>query len=194
MAALQPAPMSFADYLRWEAAQSEKHELVDGYPLPRRLRMMTGGTGRHSVLAMRIGAALFARLPKGCLPYASDLKVVSPTGNARYPDVTVDCSPKTLGQLYAEAPQVVFEVLSPSNTVLEQTRAFHDYQSIPSLSAIVFLSQDAPFAQVWRREGASWRAEQVDGIEERIVLPSLDLTLALAELYEGLDWPAADQA
>lgn len=188
MTALQPAPMSFPEYLRWEAAQSEKHELVDGFPLPRRLRMMTGGTGRHSFLASRVIASLFPRLRSPCRPYTSDLKVLSPTGNARYPDVTVDCSPKTLGQLYAEAPQVVFEVLSPSNTVLEQTRAFHDYQSIPSLDAIVFLSQDAPFAQVWSRGAEGWSVEEVHGLEAEIAIAGLELRLPLEELYRGLDF------
>ena len=180
--------MSFPEYLRWEAAQTEKHELVDGFPLPRRLRMMTGGTGRHSFLASRVIASLFPRLRSPCRPYTSDLKVLSPTGNARYPDVTVDCSPKTLGQLYAEAPQVVFEVLSPSNTVLEQTRAFHDCQSIPSLEAIVFISQDAPFAQVWRRGAEAWSVQEVHGLEAEIAITGLELRLPLEELYQGLDF------
>jgi Uma2 family endonuclease len=179
--------MSIDEYLAWEAQQEEKHELIDGLPVRRRLRMMAGGTVRHALIAMNIGAWLRPRLrSRRCAPYGSDLKVLSPTGAFRYPDVTVDCSPKTGRATFAQDPRVVMEVLSAANDTMAVTRLMHDYQAIETVTAIVFFSQDGAYAQVFARTDKGWRAEEARGLEVSIDLPGLDLTLPLAEVYEGV--------
>lgn len=197
MLAPRPASMTMEEYLTWEAAQAEKHEFVDGQVIPRRMRMMAGGTGRHARLAANAIRALGNALRGGpCAPYGSDLKVQCATGSARYPDVTVDCSPLTGRAVFAQDPRVVIEVLSPANDTMAITRLMYDYQSIASLSAIVFVAQDAPYMQVFAREGAGWRLVEVNGLEGGAALPGLDVTLPMAELYEGVsfDPPEAVEA
>lgn len=179
--------MSVADFLAWEAAQPEKWELVAGQPERRRDRMMAGGTGRHALIAMNIGTSLRPRLRGGpCAPYGSDLKVACPTEAVRYPDVTVDCSDKTGRAVSAQDPQVVLEVLSAVNDTMAVTRLMHDYQSLQTVRAIVFVSQDTPLVQVFDRTETGWGVVEARGLEAEMTLPGLALAVPLAEIYEGV--------
>jgi len=183
-----PKPMTIPEFLAWEALQEEKHELVDGFPLPRRLRAMSGGTRRHALIGTNAASALRNRLRGGpCRAYGSDLKVASPTGRVRYPDALVECGRGDPNSLVAIEPKAMIEVLSPSNTFLHQERVLEDYQAIESVEYVVFLHQDQPLAFVWRREGAAWTREVMEGLERELHLPALGIALPMAELYEGAD-------
>jgi Uma2 family endonuclease len=191
MAEAQWKSMTVAEFLAWEPRQEEKWELVDGAPRLRRLRLMAGGTYNHGFISMNIGAALKPRLRGGpCAPLTSDVRVVSPTGNTRYPDITVDCGPRGF-QLTADAPRAIFEVTSPSNNFRDQIRLLEDYQAIEAVQHIVFVAQTELSALVWTREGAGWRRDEVEGGDGVIALPALELTLPMAEIYDGVTFEAA---
>lgn len=190
MLAVRPATMSFEDYLAWESAQEEKHEFVDGVPVPRRLRLMAGGTLQHAGIAANIVVALQNRLRGGlCRAVGSDLKVRSATGNARYPDVIVNCSPLSL-TLVAPEPRVLLEVLSPSNNTSHQVRLVADYQATPTVEQIVFVQQESPGAQVWTRAADGWRVEAFDALEAVLPLTSVGVELPLGEVYDGVAFEA----
>jgi Uma2 family endonuclease len=184
-------PMTVAEFLSWEPAQEEKWELVDGAPRLRRLRLMAGGTYNHGYVCANIIAALKPRLRGGpCAPLTSDVRVVSPRGNTRYPDITVDCGPRG-SQLTADAPRAIFEVTSPSNSFRDQIRLLEDYQAIETVQHIAFISQTDMSASVWTREGAGWRRDEVDGLDGVIALPALETALPMAEIYDGVTFDAA---
>lgn len=183
-----PKPMTIADFVAWEANQEEKHELVDGAPMPRRLRAMSGGTRRHALIASNTIRAFGNRLDGGpCRAYGSDLKVASPTGRVRYPDAMVECGRGDQKSLLAIEPKALFEVLSPSNSFVHQERVLADYQAIESVEYVIFLAQDQLLAFFWRREGAGWMRDICEGLSGTLTLPALGLTLPLAELYEGAE-------
>jgi Uma2 family endonuclease len=186
MLAVRTPSMSFEDYLVWEADQVEKHEYVDGVPVLRRLRLMSGGTYVHIALAANIVGSLRERLRGGpCRAVGSDLKVRSLTGNARYPDVVVDCGPLSR-TLIAPDPRVLFEVLSPSNSTAHQVRLVADYQAMPSVQQIVFIEQDRPAAMVWSRTDQGWAVDAIEGLETILPLSTLGVELPLVEVYEGV--------
>ena len=190
MLAAKPRPMSVEDYLAWEAAQEEKWELVDGFPVLRRIRLLAGGaTYVHSRLAANIIAALHPKLRGGpCSVHTADLKVKAESA-VRYPDVSIDCgTPYT--SLVAFTPRVLFEVLSPSTGAFTQTRVLADYQSIASVEQIVFFSQDGPEAQSWRRIEKGWAFAEHHGREAVIGLDSVGLELPLAEVYAEVEFEA----
>jgi Uma2 family endonuclease len=194
MSTAERAHMTLDEFLAWEAAQEEKWELVDGRPVLRRLRKeataMAGGSGYHSLIGRNILGRLFGRhLQGGCGPYASDLKTVAAAGY-RYPDVTVDCGRHGADTSVAVDPRIVFEVLSPSNTPFQLNRLLADYQSVASIEQIVFLRQDAPQAQTWRRAENGWMLEEIDGLDAAIDLPSVGASLPMAEIYEGVEFAA----
>jgi Uma2 family endonuclease len=131
--------------------------------------------------------SLSPRLGSGpCEALPSDLKVQSPTGNARYPDVVVECGALADDDLFAHTPRVLFEVLSPSNTVRQQLKLIADYQAMPSVEQVVFLEQRRPSALLWTRNADGWRAEDVEGLDAVLRLPSIDVDLPMAEVYERL--------
>jgi Uma2 family endonuclease len=178
--------MTFDDYLVWEARQEAKYELVDGQPVLRRvLRGMSGGTKAHCAIAGRLVGAINARLPRGgpCVAMGSDFKVRSPTGNARYPDVIVDCSSSGWKDLYTPAPTVLIEVLSPSNDDKDLDTRRTDYMAIPSAAIVAFVGQDAPSAETWTRDGVGWRRALAEGKHGALDLAVLDMTIPFTEIY-----------
>lgn len=187
MFAEQPRRMSEAEYLAWEEGQEERHELIDGHPVARSLRMMSGGTSAHALLCASMASALRRRTRGGpCRGYGGELKIRSPTGAVRYPDAMVDCGPLNLRSYFASEPAIVVEVLSPSNTAREQARLLWDYQAVPSIQQIIFLEQDAPAGFAWTRDEQAWRLSEFDGWEAAITLGPLGVELLLSEVYEDI--------
>lgn len=197
----RPGPFTWDEYMAWEAEQEEKWELVDGYAVPRSDRWdfdpatgMAGARRSHNRVVKNLIVSLTNRL-RGtrCEALPSDIKTRSPTGNGRYPDVTVECGQTDLDSLIAE-PRLVFEVLSRSNTLKQQLKLLEDYQAVPGMEQIVFLEQDRPAALSWTRAGGAWSREELDGVDAELRLPGLDLTLPLTEAYEGFPFAAAGAA
>ncbi|MBL8551852.1 MAG: Uma2 family endonuclease [Hyphomonadaceae bacterium] len=188
--------MSFEDYLAWEETQAEKHELVGGRPVLRRLRLMAGGTEFHAQIAANLVRAIGNRLAGGpCRVFGSDFKIRSPTGNARYPDVMIKCSEADGKSLFTTEPRVLMEVLSASNaSPLDQFRLLQDYKAFASVEYIVFLAQEQPQAVVWTRQDDDWAQAEFDGLEETLELPSLAVSLPFAEIYDGVAFePPAEE-
>lgn len=179
--------MSFEDYLDWESRQEEKFEYVDGEPVLRRaLRGMAGGTTAHDVIAGDLRSAIKSRLPRRgrCIALGSDFKVRSPTGNSRYPDVSVDCSGIGWKALFTTAPKVVFEVMSPSNDDADKNSRLADYRAIRTVAHIGFVEQDRLAVELWTRDGDDWRRTLIEGEDGVLDLAALEIAVPLAEIYE----------
>jgi Uma2 family endonuclease len=174
--------MSAEDYLVWEARQERKHELVNGVT-----RLMAGGTIAHFQIIRNVTIALHTRLRGGkCQVLPEGVKVRAPNGNHRYPDVLVECGAPRPGDLVADKPTVLFEVLSPSTEWFDETDKLTEYQALASVQHIVLLSQRRPFGRLWARDGAGWRTTDLDGAEASIELQALNLSLPMAEIYDGV--------
>ena len=176
--------MSLDAFLDWEAKQAARHEFVDGVA-----RMMAGGTIRHAVMMTLVASALLQRLRTGgCRPTTSDLLVVLPNGDGRYPDVTVICPPFQPGDRTTREPVLVVEILSPSTAAYDQSRKLAAYRTIPALRHILILHQDEPRAEVWTRGAAvgadGWTVSTHVGASADVPLPGLGIVLALGELYD----------
>ena len=177
-------------YLRWEAAQERKHELVGG-----EVRAMAGASRAHNEIVVNLLIALRQLLRGGpCRPYGSDMKVAIPNRNYRYPDVVVDCAKGAPGDLFAAEPAIVFEVLSPSTELFDESDKLADFQSVPAIRQIVLLSQQRLHARSYVRDGEGWRELRHDGWGAHIPLAGLDCRLPLAGVYEGVEWGAPGAA
>jgi len=107
----------------------------------------------------------------------------------RYPDVVVcagrpDQTTRTLTGALA-----IFEVLSDDTATTDRVAKPIDYATVPSLRCYVPLEQTAVAATLFQREpgGPRIASAHIDGA---LVLPGLDVTMALAELYQGLTFAA----
>lgn len=180
--------MSFDRYIEWEKSQERKHELVGGV-----ITMMAGGTAAHNRVCRNLLTALQIRLRgKPCEPFGSDMKVLIPIGNVRYPDVTVDCGQPKPSDLWAAEPRVIIEVLSPSTEWFDQTQKLEEYQSIPSVAHVAFLSQNRAFGRVWTRAGGAWNSVDAEGLAAALSFGAIDIDAPLNEIYEGVEFAAAE--
>lgn len=108
-----------------------------------------------------------------------------------YPDAFVVCDPNQANDTSHDAPVVVLEVTSPSTRRIDLAEKKDAYLSIPSLMVYLVAESAEPVAQVFRRSpDGDFRREPAIGLEAIIPLPEIGVSLALADLYEDIDFKA----
>jgi Uma2 family endonuclease len=186
------ARMSATEYLEWEQGQRDKHQFIGGH-----VYAMAGGSPRHNRLCANVLGRLYVSLRGGpCGPFSSDQKIYIPaTGNFVYPDASVVCAAVQLHSGTTDVidnPKVLIEVLSRSTEHHDRGDKWEDYQSVPSLTDYVLVSQRIPRIEHFGREpDGSWRY-RVAGAGGRLEL-STGTVLVVDEIYEGaFDVPGDD--
>jgi Uma2 family endonuclease len=175
---------TFADYLALERDSEIKHEFEAGEILA-----MSGGTARHSALAVNVAVALSSGRPSGCTVFQSDMRVrVVATGRATYSDVSMACGPIEYDPEDAQHttiinPVLLVEVLSVTTEKGDRGNKWMHYQRIPSLVEYVLVSQE-PRIEIFRRTpAATWEYREVR--EGNVTLasgPTLDISMLYADL------------
>jgi Uma2 family endonuclease len=186
MAQLNPQPLTFEQFLDWERGQELKHEFVDGVPVG-----MAGGTEAHNIIQANLIAAAAPKLRgSGCRPFPSDMLVRTGTGRGRYPDMTIDCGPRRGENLVAPEPRVVFEVLSEETQRRDRTIKLADYNATPSIAHYVLIEQGESLVHVYSRGphgDFNLRPQEVRGLDGTVELPATNISLAMSEIYDGLE-------
>jgi Uma2 family endonuclease len=172
-------------FLEWELTQEGKHEFVAG-----QIIAMAGGTRAHFLIAKNVLVALDRRLRGGPCMALHEFKVAIPKGNWRYADVAVDCGPANMNDVAATGPRLIVEVESPSTNFLDELERIEDYQSVPTIEAIIVLSQSRARARLYRRGGDGFRHEDAAGLDAELNLEMFGFALTLAEIYEGVTFDA----
>lgn len=176
-------PTNLPDFLTWEERQAERWEFVDG-----RVWLMAGGTYDHSRIGNNLRGELHRILRNGsCKADGPDLKLVTPEGDAMYPDVLVRCGPPLGRQTSCDDPVVIIEVLSPSTAWHDLSRKRRAYKAIPSLRLLVYVSTEEPWIDILRRRpDGNWEeSEVVEGLEATMRLPEIGAEVAMHEIYAG---------
>jgi Uma2 family endonuclease len=168
------------------APDSERYEYVKG----RIVQQQPGGTLMHATVAKR-----FARLIEDQLEgdnwvvlNGSD-RGVETAETIRYPDVVVEPVGARTDSLSTDRPVLIFEVLSPSSSDRDLTTKPAEYTRLSTLHAYIVASQTAPECLIWLRRPDGTFAddgERIGGQSQSIVVPSLNLTIPLAEIYRGI--------
>lgn len=176
------------EYLTWEEDAPYKSEYVRG-----EIRAMSGGTDDHNTVSVSVGAELRAALRgRGCRVMSSDMKVRTGDGVLRYPDVTVVCGPRRYhgrGQSIVTNPILVVEVLSDSTAATDRGEKLLEYQTIESLQAYLLVDQSSPRVSCYtRQENGHWDYQTVTGVENTLTIPTPEITLALAEVHDGISF------
>jgi Uma2 family endonuclease len=175
---------TFADYLVIERDSEIKHEFDAGEILA-----MSGGTARHSALAMKVGVALHGTRPAGCTVFQSDMRIrVAVTGRATYPDVSMVCGPieydpEDTARTTITNPVLIVEVLSVTTEKGDRGNKWMHYQRIPSLQEYVLVSQE-PRIEIFRRTpSATWEYFEVREGDVRLASgPTLEVALLYTDL------------
>ena len=175
--------MTLEDFLIWEAEQPERYEFDGFQPVA-----MNGGTVAHAAIGVNLAIELGTRLRgKQCRAYGAGLKIIV-AGRVRYLDAFVACSPVVNDATWLTEPVVVFEVLSRSTALVDQTTKNAEYRATPSIQRYVMLSQESVSANVYERRGNQWIGTLVTAPDAVLAMPELGIELPLAALYDGLSF------
>jgi len=178
--------MTYPEYVAAEAAATVRHEFING-----EVFAMAGGTPEHSALAASIIRELGMMLRgKPCRVYTSDLRIrIVGTNMSTYPDASVVCGkPETApGDPNAVVnPTLLVEVLSESTEAYDRGAKAAHYRHIESLKEYVFVAQDEPRLEVYRRtERGGWELFEARS-GERLGIESIGVRLSVDAVYEGL--------
>jgi Uma2 family endonuclease len=194
MSAQPKTYVSVEDYLAGERMSRIKHEYYAG-----EMFAFAGGSEAHNLIAANVLASLHTQLRRRpCKVYPSDMRVkVEHTGLYTYPDVVVVC-----GHPHFEDPAhdtllnpiVIIEVLSPSTERYDRGKKFQNYRTIDSLTEYLLIAQDTyRIEQYLRQPDQQWLLSEATSLDAIIDLPSIQCTLALADIYEKVAIDDEDQ-
>jgi Uma2 family endonuclease len=91
-------------------------------------------------------------------------------------------------------PVLIVEILSPGTERHDRRTKLPVYRDIESVKEILLIDSESIYAEILRREDDRWITELVRGRDAILRLSSVDLQIAMAELYEGIDIDAENAA
>lgn len=179
--------------LRPGARRGYKSDYYDGEIFDR-----FGGTSLHSLITANLLIAIGSRLRgKPCKAYESNMRLKTPaTGLRTYPDVSVYCAPLEYDpedprKTTAMNPSVVIEVSSPSTESYDRGVKADSYLQLDSLKTYVLVAQDRPFLEIRDRlPNRTWAIRNASGLDAVAQLDAIGVELPLAEVYDGVEFPA----
>ncbi len=154
---------------------------------------MTGGTVKHSRIGRNVLSLLDAKLQNTNFELINnDLRLWIPDyRRGVYPDAMVfDGALQFNGNREDEVlnPLLIVEVLSPSTEEYDRTDKFRMYRSIPSFCEYLLIRQNKVFVEHYSKQAQVWTYSDFDGLNQLISLKSMNVELAIAEIYRGIDF------
>ena len=184
--------MTLAEFLRWEDGTDTRYELIWGVPVA-----IVPPAGAHGVLCVRLGVGPDPRLcsRRPCMAH-TEAGIVRPDREDAYyvADLAVTCSPYRRGQRFVRDPILIVEILAPSTERHDRRTKLPVYCDIESVKRSCSSTRKVSTPKILRYVGDRWITELVQGRETMIRLSSVDLRVAMVELYEGIDFDADDAA
>lgn len=192
MGALPATKISVEEYLALDRAAEFPSEYLDGEMFP-----LATVSWEHSVISINMGSMLRERVAKtACRAVASPLRVrVSPT---KYiiPDMMVVCGKPALTDEHQDTvtnPKVIVEILSPSTADYDYGEKFILYRKLDSFEEYMLVSQNQARVEVAHKTpDKRWVITTYEGLDKTVKLESLDVSLPMAEIYEGIELSPAD--
>src|SRR6266446_5235671 len=181
-----------AEYLEIERGAESKSEFFDG-----EMFAMAGGTPQHSLIATNLAAEFNNRLKTHpCIPYNAALRIkIEGTALFTYPDLSVICGPLQFAEGTDDTvvnPTLLVEVLSDSTEAYDRGKKFEHYRQIGTLLEYLLVSQKEPrVEQFMRQADGHWLLNEAAGLEAALELPSLRISLSLAEVFAKVNFVPA---
>lgn len=192
MTVLPNRKYTLKEYLDLDKNSEERYEYFDGAVFA-----MAGGSPSHARISGNVYSTLQAKLRGGqCEAFNSEMRIKVPLALPyRYPDASVVCGEPVFdeidGQQMLVNPVLIVEVLSPSTAAYDLVDKFAAYQSIDTFREYLLISQDRPhIIQHVKQSKRRWMRIEIEGMESEVMLESVNVTLALIELYERVDFQA----
>lgn len=181
------------EHLTAEDTGPTKVEYVRG-----QARVKPGGTDNHNATISNIIGALWGALRgRECRVMSPDLRVASANGAFFYPDVMVIGGTQERhrhSHFVITNPAVIVEVLARNTDEDDRGEKMHNLLAVPSLRHYALVSQHEPRVEVYtRQENGHWDYRNTQGLHSAITLPTLEITLALAEVYDEIEFTREQQ-
>jgi len=176
---------TYADYQVWELAEGERYELIYGEAFA-----MSAPGERHQLILMELASQFHAHLrgkPCKVFPAPYDVRLFFADDDSDdtvvQPDITVVCDEKKRGSEGCRgAPDLVVEILSPSNTAVEMQRKLSLYQRAGVREYWVVDGESKELTVFRFGEMLGFRFFKGDDVVPVAVLPGL--TIALQQVFE----------
>jgi len=178
-----------AEYLEQERRADFKSEFFAG-----EMFAMAGGTRAHSLIAVNLARELSTSLKgRPCVVFNTDLRIkVEATGLFTYPDASVVCGQQRFLDELADTllnPAVIVEVLSDSTEAYDRGKKFEHYRQITTLREYLVISQKEARVELFSKgTDGQWSLREAAGLNATIQFPSLQVTIALAEIYANVEF------
>lgn len=179
--------LTIEEYLEFEKTSEEKHEYYKG-----EIFAMSGSKVPHNTIAMNLSVALGQKLKgKSCKPFNSDQRIYIPQNSLfTYPDISVVCGKietKDNDDWNLLNPTVIIEVLSKSTRDYDMGGKFALYRDIPTLKEYILIDSQSLNVYAFRiNDGGHWELEEYKRMEDVLNVRILELSIPLAEIYEGV--------
>ena len=174
------------EYLAMEPEGEVRHEYING-----EIFAMVVSSLPHNIIVMNLGTAIRPHLRgTACRVVANDRKVlIAPAQRVYYPDLLVSCGKAEHSiDVYTETqPVLIVEVLSKSTARIDRQQKRLDYQMLDSLQDYVLVAQTERLVEVYSRQAAEHWTQTVYRDDDRIELPSIELSLPMAVIYEDVE-------
>lgn len=177
-------PMTEPEFAAFLQARENRWELFNGQPV-----MMAPTTQRHANIVANVLAALHAQLRgTGSRPTCSRTGVRTGAETIRVPDLVVDRGPRVDLAMYATAPTLVIEILSPARDPFDTHLRVLEYRAVPDIACILLIDPDEPRAILHQRDGAGWRDRLYAGPDQIMDIPEVGAAVPLRDIYDGLEF------
>lgn len=189
--ALPAQQLSLEDYLAWENQQPGKNEFYRG-----EVFAMVGVRRVHALIGGNLFASFKSHL-KGspCRAFTESVKVQVARDAIFYPDVFVTCDSADLTtEMVFHRPVLIVEVLSPGTESFDRSLKFTAYRQIETLREYVLIDPDTRSVEVFRRNERGLFELHDQTHNTHLHLASIDMHLAMAEVFDGLDVAASAAA
>lgn len=175
------------EYLEMEEASVEKHEYYKG-----EIFAMSGAKLKHNIITRNIYVELGNKLKgKTCQLFGSDMRLhIEANSLFTYPDITVVCGEvetRNNDDFNLLNPTIIIEVLSPSTKNYDRGDKFKLYRDIPTLKEYILIDSETINIEAFRiNPNNHWELEEYCKINQELNFPSIQQSIALSEIYEGI--------
>ncbi len=177
---------SSEEYHHAEELAPNKNEFRNGKIIP-----MPGGSSNHADIIGNIYICLRMALKSSNFRvFNSELKIhIKALNQNVYPDSSVVLSPPNYqdNKFAVTNPILVVEVLSDSTAKYDRGQKFLKYKAIPTFKEYVLIDQDVPMVDVLTLKDKEWVMTTYVGLEDIIVLPTLNCTIPMKNIYENVE-------
>lgn len=183
----QPEPLprrcTAEEYFALETQSAGRHEFFEG-----EVFAMAGESIAHNTISINVTMACRQALRgQNCRVQMEGIQLAVETSrHYTYPDVVVSCDPQDQHESrQLHHPLLLVEVLSPSTEACDRGLKFNQHKRLPSLRHYLLVSQKTWLVEWCQLSGHGvWGHPALAEAEGFLVIPGLNLTLTLGQIYE----------